>query len=259
MLQLKPNSTGSNGQAAAYVHRQRRRMWIAMILLIGALGVVLVKDHQLWFNSADEVADEESAGSLSTETAKKPASVHRQAQRFEKRVSAASSETTVSQPGTSIIETARAAVRPLDVQVVTSNQARVVRGSSNMLQVEIPAYSGMWTTKWASTPSGTNLVATNAVQRVRMPSEGGDVPQDSSSASYPLLSKQMRVRGAVVLEALVGPDGNIEDLRVLSGPAVLASAAREALRQWKFKPYLENGRPVESQAKITVNFLISAS
>jgi TonB family protein len=259
MLQLKPNSTGSNGQAASYVHRQRRKMWIAMILLIGALGVVLVKDHQLWFNSADEVADEESAGSLSTETAKKPASVHRQAQRFEKRVSAASSETTVSQPGTSIIETARAAVRPLDVQVVTSNQARVVRGSSNMLQVEIPAYSGMWTTKWASTPSGTNLVATNAVQRVRMPSEGGDVPQDSSSASYPLLSKQMRVRGAVVLEALVGPDGNIQDLRVLSGPAVLASAAREALRQWKFKPYLENGHPVESQAKITVNFLISAS
>jgi TonB family protein len=259
MLQLRPNSTGSNGQAAAYAQRQRRRMWLAMILLVGALGVVLIKDHQLWFNS-DEVADDESAGSTSKETAKKPASVHRQGERSEKHVSAATSEITASEPGTSIIETARAAVRPLDVQVVSSNQARVVRGSNNTLQVEIPAYSGMWTTKWASTPSGTNLVATtNAVQRVLMASEGGDVPQDSSSASYPLLSKQMRVRGAVVLEAIVGADGNIEDLRVLSGPTVLASAAREALRQWKFKPYLQNGRPVESQAKITVNFLISAS
>ena len=73
MLQLRPNSTGSNGQAAAYAQRQRRRMWLAMILLVGALGVVLIKDHQLWFNSADEVADDESAGSTSKETAKKAA------------------------------------------------------------------------------------------------------------------------------------------------------------------------------------------
>jgi outer membrane biosynthesis protein TonB len=40
---------------------------------------------------------------------------------------------------------------------------------------------------------------------------------------------------------------------------MLASAAREVLRQWKFKPYLQNGQPVETQAKITINFVISAT
>jgi protein TonB len=46
---------------------------------------------------------------------------------------------------------------------------------------------------------------------------------------------------------------------VLSGPAILAPAAREAVRQWRFKPYLQNGRAVETQAEITVNFLISTT
>jgi protein TonB len=75
--------------------------------------------------------------------------------------------------------------------------------------------------------------------------------------SYPVLAKQMKVQGAVVMQALIGADGIIQDLKVVSGPAILSSAAREAVRQWRFKPYLENGKPVETQAKITVNFTIS--
>jgi protein TonB len=67
----------------------------------------------------------------------------------------------------------------------------------------------------------------------------------------------MRVQGAVILQALIGADGLIQDLKVVSGPAILASAAREAVRQWHFKPYLENGKAVETQAQITVNFTIS--
>lgn len=67
----------------------------------------------------------------------------------------------------------------------------------------------------------------------------------------------MKVQGSVVIQALIGADGDIQDLRVLSGPSILASAAQEAVRQWRFKPYLQNGQPVETQAKITVNFTIS--
>jgi protein TonB len=63
----------------------------------------------------------------------------------------------------------------------------------------------------------------------------------------------------VVLRATVNSEGAIESLRVLSGPAILAPAAREAVRQWRFKPYLQNGRAVETQAEITVNFLISTT
>jgi protein TonB len=67
----------------------------------------------------------------------------------------------------------------------------------------------------------------------------------------------MKVQGAVAIQALIGASGEIQDLRILSGPSILASAAQEAVRQWRFKPYLQNGQPVETQARITVNFTIS--
>jgi protein TonB len=75
--------------------------------------------------------------------------------------------------------------------------------------------------------------------------------------SYPVLARQMKVQGSVVLQAWIAKDGLIQDLKVVSGPAILSSAAREAVRQWRFKPYLQDGQPVETEAKITVNFTIS--
>jgi TonB family protein len=253
MLQQKPNPMLTNGENGS-THKQQRRMWLAIVLLVGALGVVLVKDHQFWFSSDDVAADDDGSIAVTTDSTKKPKLVHAPADKLKKEVATQKAASVPEQSGTSIIENARAAVRPLDVQVVSGNKARVVQAGNNSLQVEIPAYSGMWTSKWATTPG-----VTNAAERVVLTAEAGDVPQQSTSVSYPLLSKQMRVRGAVVLEALVGADGKIEDLRVVSGPTMLASAAREVLRQWKFKPYLQNGQAVETQAKITINFVISAT
>jgi TonB family protein len=96
--------------------------------------------------------------------------------------------------------------------------------------------------------------ATTAAERVQMASLKTPLPTD-----YPLLAGQMSVQGSVLLQALIAADGVVEDLRVLSGPTILVSAAREAVRQWKFKPYLENGKPVETQARVTVNFTIKVS
>ena len=76
---------------------------------------------------------------------------------------------------------------------------------------------------------------------------------------YPLLARQMKVQGSVMLQALIGQDGGIQALRVVSGPAILAEAAREAVKQWRFKPYYQSGRPVETEARITVNFTISTN
>jgi protein TonB len=75
--------------------------------------------------------------------------------------------------------------------------------------------------------------------------------------TYPLLAKQMKVQGAVVLEALISKTGSIQDIPVLSGPAILSEAAREAVKQWHFKPYYQGGQAVETEARITVNFTIS--
>jgi protein TonB len=69
----------------------------------------------------------------------------------------------------------------------------------------------------------------------------------------------MKVQGAVILQALISREGAIQELQIVSGPAILATAAREAVKQWRFKPYYQSGQPVETQARITVNFTISTN
>ena len=72
--------------------------------------------------------------------------------------------------------------------------------------------------------------------------------------SYPPLARQARVQGTVVLHALIGKDGTIADLSVISGHPMLIQAAMDAVKQWRYKPYLLNGEPVLVQTTINVNF-----
>jgi len=74
---------------------------------------------------------------------------------------------------------------------------------------------------------------------------------------YPNLARQAHVQGTVQLHALVGKDGKVETVQVMSGQPMLASAAVQAVREWKYKPYLLNGKPVEIDTDITVNFTLN--
>jgi TonB family protein len=71
---------------------------------------------------------------------------------------------------------------------------------------------------------------------------------------YPQNALAIRIQGAVQLEATINKEGNISNLRVVKGDAVLARAATEAVRQWRYKPYYLNGEPVDIETQITVNF-----
>jgi protein TonB len=71
---------------------------------------------------------------------------------------------------------------------------------------------------------------------------------------YPSSALATHAEGAVQIEATVDKQGNVTNLKVLSGQTVLARAALEAVRQWRYKPYYLNGQPVEIQTQITVNF-----
>ena len=73
---------------------------------------------------------------------------------------------------------------------------------------------------------------------------------------YPVIAKQIHLEGTVILNAVISRDGNIERVDVASGPALLALAARDAVRQWKYRPYFLNGEPVEVETQITVNFTL---
>lgn len=71
---------------------------------------------------------------------------------------------------------------------------------------------------------------------------------------YPEAAREQHIQGPVMLEALVGTDGAVEKLNTISGDPQLAAAATDAVRQWRFKPFLRNGAPEEFQTQITVSF-----
>ena len=71
---------------------------------------------------------------------------------------------------------------------------------------------------------------------------------------YPAMARDAHVGGAVRLRAIIGKDGAVHSLTLVGGHPLLAKSAMDAVRQWKYRPYLLNGQPVEVQTEITVQF-----
>ena len=71
---------------------------------------------------------------------------------------------------------------------------------------------------------------------------------------YPKSALAMRIEGSVELMATISKTGDISHVKVMNGDSQLAKAATDAVKQWKYKPYLLNGEPVEIQTQVTINF-----
>ena len=71
---------------------------------------------------------------------------------------------------------------------------------------------------------------------------------------YPEEAKQNHVHGTVILHAVISTAGEIQNLKLVSGDPSLATAAMEAVKQWKYKPYLLNGEPLEVDTTVEINF-----
>ena len=76
--------------------------------------------------------------------------------------------------------------------------------------------------------------------------------------TYPTLARSARVQGDVVLSAVIDTNGQIQNLQLVSGHPMLVPAAITAVKQWRYKPYLLNGQPVEVETTITVIFTLSS-
>ena len=157
----------------------------------------------------------------------------------------------------------RAVLPPLEVEVVAGDERRTIPATNNSVRVDLQPRapfsrprrlrrSALPPTRF---PDSTGVA--DATARVHLSPGAAELLSRPVEPNYPMLAKQMKVQGAVVLEALIGRDGNIQDLHVLSGPTILSTAAREAVKQWRFRPYLQSGEAVETEARITVNFTIS--
>ena len=73
---------------------------------------------------------------------------------------------------------------------------------------------------------------------------------------YPADAKQQRIQGVVWMKAIIDKEGNVADIQLVSGHALLAPPAMEAVKQWKYRPYLLNGMPIEVETPIQVNFTL---
>lgn len=73
---------------------------------------------------------------------------------------------------------------------------------------------------------------------------------------YPSLAKLARIQGAVKLRAVISKQGTIENLEAVGGPPMLMKAAIDAVQQWRYRPYLLNGEPVEVDTEVIVNFVL---
>lgn len=96
-----------------------------------------------------------------------------------------------------------------------------------------------------------------AAQRLRV---SGEVQKaklvQQTAAEYPPLAKQARISGTVRMAAIIGKDGAVQEVRLVSGHPLLAQAAMDAVKQWVYKPTLLNGKAVEIATQIEVNFAL---
>jgi len=108
----------------------------------------------------------------------------------------------------------------------------------------------------SSTPVAVPRIATP--QRVRVSSGvSTGLLIKKVTPNYPALAKQARIQGHVLLQAEISKDGTIQNLQLISGHPMLAPAAIEAVKQWRYKPYLLNGEPVAVETQVDVVFSLS--
>ena len=262
--------------------KQRSLMVAALVLLLAGLGVSLYHYRGFWFPDTEEADYDQPAVSTPvtqpTQSAPAAGKLNSSAANASPANSAASNSrhravtngkatnataeknivVDAAAPSMATATTTRTVLPPLEVEVVAGDSHRTIRPGNNSLRVDLQPGTPAQADGPVSTETAAS-VTSNAAERVQISKGTNDVVSRPVKPDYPLLARQMKVQGSVILQALIGKTGTIQDLRVISGPPILAAAAQDAVRQWHFKPHYQGSEAVETQAKITVNFTISTN
>jgi len=113
-----------------------------------------------------------------------------------------------------------------------------------------------WQTAWQELESQIpGMASAIPGERMRVPaSEMEALITHRVEAAYPEEARLAKLHGTVILNAVVGRDGSVVEVRPVAGPNELSAAAADAVRWWRFQPYLRNGAPAEVETTITVDF-----
>ena len=267
---------------SAEERKQRRMMVIALVLLLVALGFVLYRDREFWAPDNQETEDQPPRQITPAPTTQTQTVVAQPASAAHKKSHSSKPQPKGSAPAGPVASnlvapplvappitatTTRTVLPPLEVEVVAGDFHQTVHPGTNSVRVDLQPGSAPQSVAVPSAVSSASdadrasvaAVTSKAAERVQMSADTAEIVSRPVKPDYPLLARQMKVQGSVILQALIGRDGMIQGLRVVSGPPILASAAQEAVKQWHFKPHFQGAESVETQARITVNFTISTN
>jgi protein TonB len=235
--------------------KRRLQLLFALALLLTALILVVLRNRQFWLDTLNlqELTYQTTSDAISKSAPRINPTPSR------KTIGRQTASSTVEPLGNVSSEPRETLLSPLQVDVTYSSGQRqtiVARNSAIHLDLtQSPQISSAPPS--GSTAAGTAAQANSSGVQVRFSSGAVEILGRPKEPVYPLPAQQAHVQGSVVLQASIGEDGMVQALQVISGPAMLTSAALEAVKQWHFKPHYEAGKAVATETRITVNFTIS--
>jgi protein TonB len=264
----------------------------SLCLLLLALGIVLWRNRDFWFPDTPEAESAQPVASsplakvaplqppaatakpalaptakptmaATNKSAIAPTAKPARAAKPKHQVASVAETPAPLTPPPPAVASARTVLPPLEVEVVGGGDThRHIRPTNSSVRVDLQPGAPTQPVTEAVVADDTETAAkvtSDASERVQMSANASEIVTSPVRPNYPLLARQMKVQGSVILQALISKDGSIQNLRVVSGPHILAGAAQDAVRQWHFKPHYQGAEAVETQAKITVNFTISTN
>jgi len=231
--------------------KHRSQMLFALVLLLTALILVILKYQEFWLPVLSFHSMQLSSGTTSSAADVPSTTSKAKVTKAKAHAQSAAHATKAHAETTAADEIAQRTLLPALHVDVTYGDGRhqTIQTRNAPVNLEFPSDDAETTTP---------LAVTTQDPQVHLSSETIKAVSHAVDPDYPALAKQMNVQGSVLLQVRIGTEGNIEDVQVVSGPDILSAAAVQAVKQWHFKPYLQEGRAVETEAHITVNFNISA-
>jgi TonB family protein len=137
------------------------------------------------------------------------------------------------------------------ITLAVSHLAQVIAADAKMTLDDTPG-----AVQHQSVPPGSPVLTHPTMVNISADVAAGLLLQ-KTTPSYPQLAKQTHIQGQVVLQVEISKDGTIQNLKLISGHPMLAPAAIEAVKQWRYNPYLIDGEPVAVNTQVVVNFSLS--
>ncbi len=244
---------------AAYQTAPKQKWLFRVLLALAVLAVfVLALMYYGWFGNILPGASNQGRVSTSDTTAEKAAHARSRRTGSKHRADAVVPPASEAQLRLAPGITQSAIRSPLAVEVVSgAGQHQMIPTRNDSIYLDLHDKT-LATSDGVDASAGYGTGEIKAAEQIRLSSGVVELASPPVGSVDPLLAKQQTMEGSVVLRAQIDKDGNIQRLQAISGPEILFAGAREAVKQWHFKPYYKSGQAVETEAQITVKFAISA-